>query len=182
MLAADNVSFICFAFRILRNKIGSLGGPGPSHSSLHSAQFPVKQSSSSASSSLGLSNRWEFSVSVFSRNHFHSLSALRRPWPTLACTSTSLGTQAPPLPMVTHLPQLAQLTTTTPAAAPQPSLSPGRVRGPVPVVSPVTPPGDTSGHQHQAPGARGQQTQDTGAGAVSPTSSPPSSLMTSITR
>ena len=61
-----------FAFRILRNKIGSLGGPGPSHSSLHSAQFPVKQSSSSVSSSLGLSNRWGISVSFLSKNYFFS--------------------------------------------------------------------------------------------------------------
>ena len=43
----------CLLFRILRNKIGSLGGPGSGHSSLHSAShFPVKQSSASASSSL----------------------------------------------------------------------------------------------------------------------------------
>jgi len=51
-----NVPSVSSISRILRNKIGSLGGPGPSHSSLHSAQFPVKQSSASVSSSLGLSN------------------------------------------------------------------------------------------------------------------------------
>ena len=172
------MSFIFEFSRILRNKIGSLGGPGAGHSSLHSAShFPVKQSSASASSSLGLTNR--FACICVSWSQVILSTARPRRWPTPACTNTSRLTPGPPRPGRTHRPPPP--TITTPPAAPPPSRSRGRPRG-GPVVR-ATPPGDTSGQQppimHQEAGA--SQTRG-GAGAVSRTYSPPSSHTTSITR
>ena len=144
--------FFCFS-RILRNKIGSLGGPGAGHSSLHSAShFPVKQSTASASSSLGLTNRCVcFCVSW---SQVILSTARPRRWPTPACTSTSRLTPGPPRPGRT--PRPPPPTITTPPAAPPPSRSRGRPRG-GPVVRAATPPGDTSGQQppimHQEAGA-----------------------------